>query len=337
MNRIKNWISLFLVLGFCFAEWTGALAADELENLEKLSRSIEKSLDSLQTERGRIQREGEGIAARLGMLRDRELLSPKEHRQMEKLLRLSQSLNAQMEAADSAFAMMKWRRDETVGRIVEVCETRLAEINREAESAGAARKSVLLERMQALLETKNTWESKQAPPKSSTSRNFNLELQPWNNREEIRLKGDVLLDEAEAVRDEIQKIEKRIHSLREEREVRRNVSELSKELALFNERDELLGRRLETTHDDNPSTVFGGEGTKREHGGAWNGLDPPGAETDNVSLPSGWRDEKSSAGRDASELDGQIAKLEKYRVRLSVRADSLEQKASWFYRKAESK
>jgi hypothetical protein len=337
MNPLKNTTCLFFILGFSVALWTGTLEADELEDLEKLSRSIEKSLDSLQTERNRIQGEGEGIAARLGMLRDRELLSPKEHREVEKLLRKSQFLNVQMEAADSAFSAMKRRRDETVGRIVEACETRLAEINREVESASEARKSFLLERMRALLETKNAWESKLTPSKPSGSPNFALALQPWNNREEIRLKGDMLLDEAESVRDEIQKTERRIRSLREEREVRRNVSELTKELALFNEHDELLGRHLEAAHEGENPTVYGGEETKRQPGGEWNGLEPPGAGPDKDSSPAGWRDEKPSIGRGVAELDEQIAQLEKYRMRLSIRADSLEQRASWFYRKAEGR
>ena len=324
----------FAAILICLAlsVWTAGLCADQIEDLEKLSFSLEKSLDSLQTGRSRLQKEGASVAAQLNVLRARELLSPGEHRQAERLLQQSQSLGVLMEKTNRAIADSKRRVDSSVEKTVEACRSKLSELGAELETADAARKSVLLTRMQFLLDKKTAWESRQSSPNSAVTQPPNLELQPWNSRTEIRLKGDILLDEAGAVRIEIANLGKRLQSLREEKEVRRNVAEISKELALFNESDELLGRHLtaaapgDTKNQGFTSTDWEVRNTGEAAG--------PGAEE--LFLPSQRPNQISVYGSSASGLNDQISVLEEYRRLLAARADSLEQKASWFYQKAQS-
>ena len=311
---------------------TDGLQAMAFDDLEKLSSSLEKSLDSLQTERSRLLKEGASVAAQLAVLRAKELLSPGEHRQTEKLLQQSQSLGARMEKLNLEIDGTKRRFESSIEQTVEACRTELSGLGSGIETADTARKSVLLARMRFLLDRKTAWESRLSSPNSTVAQTPNLELQPWNSPAEIRLKGDILQDEARSVRSEIANLEKRIRSLREEKEVRRNVAEISKELSLFNEDDELLGRPLAAASpgDAKNAGYFNNDWEARNTGEAAG----PGAEE--IFLPSQRPDHVSARGSNASGLNDQILVLEEYRRLLAARADSLEQKASWFYRKAQS-
>jgi hypothetical protein len=104
------------------------LQAEAFEDLEKLSNSLEKSLDSLQTERSRLLKEGASVAAQLAVLRAKELLSPGEHRQAEKLLQQSQSLGVQMEKLNRTIDGSKSRYESSIEQTVEACRTELSEL-----------------------------------------------------------------------------------------------------------------------------------------------------------------------------------------------------------------
>jgi hypothetical protein len=305
------------------------LHADPIDDLEKLSLSLEKSLDSLQTGKSRLQKEGASVAARLNVLRARELLSPGEHRQAERLLQQSQSLGVQMEKTDREIADSKRRYDSSIEETVAACRSKLIELGAEVETADAVQKPRLLATLRILLEKKTAWESRMAAPNAILAQNPSLELQPWNSRTEIRLKGDILQDEARSVRSEIVNVEKRLRSLREEKEVRKNVAEMSKELALFNEGDELLGRHLASA---SPEGVKSAENTNTDREFRNTG-EAAGPVVENLFLPS-QRQNVSPFPPNASGLNDQISVLEEYKRLLAARADSLEQKASWFYRKA---
>jgi hypothetical protein len=327
MKSSNSIVSLLILVMLCPLTVVCLYGAENIESLEKLSLSIEKSLDSLQTVKSRIQKNGEEVAAQLDLLRSGEVLSPKEHRQMEKLLQTSQRLDGEMDALRKAESECRRRRDAAVGRLVQALQSELAGIRDQIEKTDGGRKPVLLAAMQELLNRKTAWESRLATGPAAVPQTDPIRLQPWNSREEIRLKGNLLQDEAESAREEILRLEQRIRSLREERDVRRNVAELSRELALFNEQDELVGRRME------PGAAA--EGSKSGDAGyeidanAGRSGENPGPE-----LPSGWVAESAGTESDPAGLDGRIDRLEKYRRRLAVRADSLEARAHWFLKKA---
>lgn len=339
-NRI---IRSLMVPALCIT-WFFSLAAHPLDGtpgLEKLSLSLEKSLDSLFTEKGRLAKEGETVAAQIDVLAAKELRSPGEHRQLEKLLQNSQSIAGRMESVNQAMQVLQDRYHVTLGRLVESIGSDLRDISERIESASASEKGSLFVNLQDLLKKRTVWESRlsQATASSAVVLSPAVEIAPWNSREEIQLKGDWLMDEAQAVREEILRLEKRIRSLREERDVRKNVSELSKELALFDEHEELIGRRMEPS---GASAIGTQEGGKRngfsdwETGGSGGTFSPAPASPD-ASLPAGVAASRESAGRDnrlPAELDGQIARLEKTRKRLILHADSLEHRALQFYKKA---
>jgi hypothetical protein len=330
-NTVKAGLTVITICMALFMPAAG-LRADTLDDLEKLSRSLEKSLDSLQTERSRLVKEGASVAAQLAVLAAKELHSPGEHRQAERLLQQSQSLGERMDAVNRIISDSKNRYESSVGRTVAACRAALSDLGAELETADTARKSVLLAKMQFLLDKKTAWESRLSSPNSAVAQAPNLELRPWNSPTEIRMKGDVLSDEAKMMRGEIANLEKRLKSLREEREVRKNVAELSKELALFNENDELLGRQTTAAAaTDAKNADFAGNSWEVRNTGEAAG---PGARE--VFLPNQHTSPATAAGSNASGLNEQISILEEYMKLLAVRADSLEQKAAWFYKKAQS-
>ncbi len=310
---------------------SGLSGTNDLESLEKLGLSIEKSLDSLQSVRSRIQKDGEAIAAQMDMLRSKEMLSPKEHRQMEKWLQTSQRLDEEMNRLRKDLADCQKRRDESAGRLIGAIQAALSEIREEAENADSRRKGELAAVLQDLLKRKTAWESRLSAGPVPIRQSDPVQIQPWNSPEDIRLKANLLQDEAESARNEMQRINGRIRSLREERDVRRNVAELSRELALFNEQDELLGRRME-------SADAGGKlGTEATYDGRGNPIDvPPGWNGENAGteLPSGWVAEGAGAESEPADLNSRIDRLEKYRRRLAARADSLSARARWFLKRA---
>jgi hypothetical protein len=326
--KIINSLAFLLLL-----QWMSPLNAatpagmDEIESLEKLSLSIEKSLDSLQSVRSRIQKDGEAVAARLDLLRSKEVLSPKEHRQMEKWLQTSQRLDGEMDGLRKAVADCEKRRDASVGRLIDAIQAELAGIREEAQNGDSRRNSEWVAAMQDLLNRKTAWESRLSAGPAPVRQSDPVRIQPWNSPGEIRLKGNLLQDEVESTREEMRRIDQRLRSLREERDVRRNVAELSRELALFNEQDELVGRRMET----------GGTAQKEAFDDRGN---PIGIQTGSYGegagpeLPSGWVAEGSGVESDPADLDGRLDRLEKYRRRLAVRADSLAVRARWFLKKA---
>jgi hypothetical protein len=326
--RVSNPLISLLLLHLLSPLTAASLnGADPVESLEKLSLSIEKSLDSLQSVKSRIQKDGEEVAAQLDLLRSGEVLSPKEHRQMEKWLQTSQRLDGEMDGLRKAEADCRRRRDAAVKRLIEAFQSELAAVRDQAEKADDGLKPVLLSAMQDLLGRKTAWESRLSASPSALPQMDPIRLQPWNSREEIRLKGNLLQDEAESARDEIRRLEQRIRSLREERDVRRNVAELSRELALFNEQEELVGRRMEPGESPEGVKSNGTDyeiGTNAGRGGEGQGPD----------LPSGWVAEGAGTESDPSDLDGRIDRLEKYKRRLAVRADSLSTRAQWFLKKA---
>jgi prefoldin subunit 5 len=329
-NTIQTSLTV-LIIGMALFLPAAGLRADAVEDLEKLSRSLEKSLDSLQTEKGRLSKEGASIAAQVAVLSAKELRSPGEHRQAEKLLQQSQALGERMENVNRMIADSRNRYESSIERTVAACRSALSDLGAELETADTGRKSVLLAKMQFLLDKKTAWESKLSSPNSAAVQAPNFELQPWNSRTEIRMKGDVLSDEAGKMRGEIAGLEKRIRSLREEREVRKNVAELSKELALFNENDELLGRRLTASATDAKNAGITDNSYEVRNTGDAAG---PGARE--VFLPNQRTSQTAAAGSNAAGLNEQISILEEYMKLLTARADSLEQKAAWFYKKAQS-
>jgi hypothetical protein len=327
MKVTQPLVSLLLIVLLCPLTAGRLCGADTVESLEKLSLAIEKSLDSLQTEKGRIQKQGEEVAAQLDLLRSRDVLSPKEHRQMEKWLQTSQRLDGEMDGLRKAETEFRKRRDSAVERLIGAIQSELSAARDQAERAEGARKASLLATMQDLLGRRTAWESRLSAGPAPVPLTDPVRLRPWNSREEIRLKGNLLRDEAESARAEIEKLERRIRSLREERDVRRNVAELSRELALFDERDELVGRKMEpgAPAEGVKSTDTGYEiDVNSGRNGTEAGPD----------LPSGWVSEDAGAENTPAELDGRIDRLEKYRRRLAARADSLEARALWFLKKA---
>jgi hypothetical protein len=339
MKHLRS--EMLKILAVClFLTTTGraafAAGADAVPDLEKLCRTFKKSLDSLESRRVLLTAESEAVAVQMDGLEGRGSLSRGEHRRMERLLQESQSLTVRMDSVQKAVSEIRNRYDAGVALLLDAIRIELNEVSRRADLAGTQEKQELLSRLRVLLAKKNEWESSRPDPSAAPPRSEAVAVSPWNSGQEIRLKGDRLMDEAEALRAEIRAVEKRLRSLREEREVRKNVSELSHELALFDEREELVGRRMEKAGE---AANTGIEALNTD-GRKWEGIGGDNAAygaTRTPSVPAGVVSDPPSTIPTSFDLDGQISRLEKNRSRLSAAADSLEARAAWFYKKAQGR
>ena len=198
------------------------------------------------------------------------------------------------------------------------------------------KKEKQLLQLQYLLKKKQDLETRLYPSNLSTYHDFNIDANPWNTPDELRMKGDLLLDQEESIRQTISHIENRIHSLQEEEKVRIKVTELAHEIDLFNEREELLGRGVKIGQYRDDAADNGEETTI--------GFDYPGGnsyaenwspEVGGSSLEDLKLYESGHTPQSLSGLQEWIEKLKQHKKRLTTKADSLKKRADWFYNKAD--
>ena len=87
---------------------------------------------------------------------------------------------------------------------------------------------------------KEAWEARRVPRFADAVTTYPIEANPEDTPRQLRIKGDILADQEEALRGNIGEVEDRIHSLQQEMRIRRKVRELASEMELFNEWEEQL-------------------------------------------------------------------------------------------------
>ena len=285
---------------------------------------LERKLDSLRVSRARLVDQADVLAHKIELLRARGLLSPHEHRKLERKLQESQLLEGRVRTVEVEIAEADSVWYEAVTALVEAYRSGIQDIVRVMEETeDAQEKERLVLRFRGLLEEKQEWEERLPPDAFSSQPVFEVGIEPWDGPREIRMKGDILLDQEETLRQEILLVENRIRSLQEEERVRRKVKELTDEMEIFDEGEELVGREAESVEQ------------KRTFRGTF----VPMAESDvDVKGQSLRRDMRLEMTRPTSQtlltIPELIEALEMYREQLMVRADSLKEKAAWFYEKA---
>jgi hypothetical protein len=289
--------------------------------------------DSLQIHHSDILQKADLLAQRIEWQRTGLPVSASEHRKLEKQLKELQELENRLQKIESEIKAAEESRQEAVHKAIEFVRAEIDRlIDQSQKEPETAEKNV--PSIRDLLAQKQELEGRLAVPKSSASGSLPVDAKPWDSSETLRLKGNVLADREEQVRQETGFIGERIRSLRDEAAIRAKVSELTRDLDVFNEREELLGRHTgvvgitsSTGVDDRGGTFNGGvpenldvDGTSAGHTAALDGLDPVRA---------------NDGSQSPSTLADWIRLLENRKERLESRADSLHQQAQWFYKESE--
>ena len=297
-----------------------------LSEQEAVLLGKEVRYDSLQTVHVQRLEEAEALARRIDLTRLKETLSASEHRTLQKQLLESQRLEAlvrELESLiDDAERSFRLAVHEYTRKIQNEIVLTIEQMERRDDSGD-------LERLQMLLQKRTLWETRLAPPSLRGQRTLQVQTQAWDTPRTLELKGDLLLDQEEVLRNEIATVETRLRSLEEEERIRRKVAELTRDIHLFDEREELMGKGIENQTRSLSLETF--DIQDRNIPGL-PGLSSTRAYYEEIQLAL-----SGPTPRSPDELNTWIIQLKQYRNLIVARADSLGQRASWFYHEAETR
>ncbi len=327
MKSMNKWqAALFFCLLFCLP--LSAQKKAELDSLEGSANFFKAKVDSTRSIRLILMNEADIIARKIDLEQSQRTRSQSGHHQLEKQLQKSQELETRVKAAEDSIQAVSSRYFSAVRVLIQGYQDEINSLMAMAESDDGNREEKL-SRVQALLEKKGSWEEQLSPEPGMTQTVFEVDAYPWDSPADLQMKGDLMLDQEDALRGEITKIDSRLHSLRDEERVRRKMTELAQEMDLFDEKEELMGKSLQMeasayssqTDGSNMSTESRAIDSRRTRL-----MDLAGSPLGDV-LSSDY----SSGSRNLPELQNGIKQLTWIRSVLLNRADSLHTRADWFF------
>jgi DNA repair exonuclease SbcCD ATPase subunit len=329
----KSPYKMLLILLTAFA-LSASLAQAQDPGLSGGGKSVlvlEQTLDSLQIVRSDLLQKADLLTQRVEWQRTGLPMSASEHRKLEKQLKELKELENRLQKIESEIKIVEETRQDAVRKAIETVRTEIDRLIEQTEKeSGTAEKNV--PSIRALLAQKQEFENRLAAPALSASTSLPVEAKPWDSFETLRLKGDVLADREEQIRQESGFIEERIRSLKDEAALRAKVSELARDLDVFNEREELLGRHTDVVGQTVPT-----EGDDRDtYNGEIAGLgDNDGTSAGHMTAPDNLGMIRENDGsRSPSTLADWISLLESRKDRLESKADSLHRQSQRFYKES---
>lgn len=305
----------------------------DLAASEAALQSITQQVDSLAASRQDLLRQADELALLIATLRGRDEPSQSEHTELSRMLRDSQGLQEQLATVDATIQIRMDSFDTQLDGLLRTLKLAVDQTLTEVETAESSRADGLTEQLRTLIARKEAWEARQRPRYQDQAINYPIAADPADSPRQLRVKADILSDQADAIGQEVSTVEERIRALGEEKRVREKVQELASELALFDEREELMARESvqeearygnggETTPTDDPSAVFAP--TPSDGVSAAYSLEI--AEAMNDPTP-----------RSPTTIQEWIDRLRSHRDWMRSRADSLQERAVWFHQQAAEK
>jgi len=321
---------LTVVSGSALANAAGPL---DLAASEVILQSLTQQVDSLAVSRQDLLRQADELALLIVTLRRRDELSQSEHTELARMLRDSQGLQEQLAAVDAAIQVRTTSYDTQLDELLRALQLAIDRTLTEVETAESSRADGLTDQLRTLIARKEAWEARQRPRFQDQTISYPIAADPADSPRQLRVKADILSDQADAIGQEVATVEERIRALGKEKRVREKVQELASELALFDEREELMARESiqeearygnggETAPTDNPTAVFAP--TPSDGVSAAYSLEI--AEAMNNPTP-----------RSPTTIQAWIDRLNSHRDWMRSRADSLQERAAWFHQQAVEK
>jgi hypothetical protein len=330
MLTFVSWIMVLMLIksGMSFCQKT------ELESSEKNVLLLESRLDSLNIYLSALMNQAKLLARKIDLDRESSFQSARKHRELEKKLQESQILEDQVRESKSRIKEIETEFQESVKTVVEIYQKEINRIIQITENQDSLENHDFISRIQLMLKRKHELEMKITSYNQYAYSTFAVDPRPWDTPEELETKGDLYFDREEIFRNELKNVEDRIRSLREEQRIRNKVAELAGEIELFNEREEVLGIDI---HIESPGRTLGGE-EKFYNDDTDYAAENLILDMGSTSLLDQAKGENiESAPNSIYGIEGQIKHLEKYRNKIRMRADSLHDRAEYFYDLAEKK
>jgi len=301
---------------------------------ERKALVYEQELDSLRVQHARWMNQAEIVARHIELYRSKETLNAREHRNLEKQLQESQRLESAVLSLEARMTEVMRDYHDVIKTLIPHYRTRIDSLLVRAEGETSTEKQALLAQAQALLAKKQAWDAQLLMPLRFTRTDYKIDAHPWDTKRQLKMKGDLLLDQEDALRQEIDVIEERIQSLQKEKKIRTKMAELAEDLDLFNEREELLGREAEGIETGANDLIFGEIDTEERSSYEFS------------DIPDAWGFESSErtlnrpqdlvwTPRSPVLIQESIDRLTRFRNRMTTQADSLRQRAEWFHEQAQ--
>jgi hypothetical protein len=303
---------------------------------ERQALAYEQELDSLRVQHARWMNQAEIIARHIELYRSKGNLNARDHRNLEKQLQESQRLESAVLALEARINEVINDYRDVIRTLIPLYRARIDSLLDLAKGETSTEKQALLAQAQELLTKKQAWDAQLLMPIRFTHTDYKIVAHPWDTQRQLMMKGDLLLDQEDALRREIDVVDERIQSLQKEKKIRTKMAELTEDLDLFNEREELLGREAEGIETGANDLIFGERDTDE------------GRSYEISGIPESWGFESSErtlnrpvdlvwTPRSPVLIQESIDRLRRFRSRITTQADSLRQRAEWFHEEAQKR
>jgi len=311
----------------------------EIKKLEQNAAALFQKSDSLYNQLAELATESEIITQRIQMYQKVEDLNPRQHRNLEKQMRNAQTLEAERDEIQTVFRETLDQFQQGVQKLIQQMDLESDSLVNAPEQSDPQMKDQIVKRLQYLINKKQQWAQAIEPIIQNEIPAFSIRANEWDTAEKLATKGDLILDQEDRLRQEVQLIDKRIKSLEDEKRIRTRVEELASSMDIFNEEEELINQIPVNGQAANYLSYRDGEKNNvGESFDSWAakpanlesmGLNPL---QDILSASSG----EKSIKRTPENIQASIEYLEQHRDRMKSQADSLDQRAKWFHQEAEN-
>lgn len=321
---MKRTLTTCILLGILGISGAAAQEPDSaLSAAEKLLAGCTIRIDSLSQEYDILKDSLDARARRISGIKDKAPLSPAEHARLQEMMRDLDQFTALAEV-DSQLKKSNRQRHDILRQLIALSTRKLDMLLTKSENGNQDRQQ--LDRTRELVEKRYGWElqlvgydhEQQAVPQQQVA------ADSTDTRRTLMLKGDLLMDWRDRLAKEDSIAAARITALNNELAVRTRVAEVSQDISLFNEHDERLNRTgNEAGRFNNVSETVDTKEMEREvlfrHTTDYLFQDNPLASPLPSTIPG---------------IQARIKQIQQYRRLIAARADSLQNRADWFYDKA---
>lgn len=327
----------FIVVFLCLFLTTRCLG-NELTALERQLENLAVTIDSVKAQGFKILGETENVAQKIQLIQSRSKLSRKEHQELEKQLQRAQTLEMQLQAIEMRIdtlyqAYLVYGKD-----LLVQYQAKTDKLLDQMETAvDPDQKAARLQQFQQLMSKKNRLDNILHPLRLNSYRPLSIESQPWDTPEDMKLKGDMLMDRSEMLQQEAWQIDQKITSLTREYKARKKAEEISEELDLFDRGESSVPQDVLSQSDESRNVlddgVWGAEGLAPQETESGYQAEPWNPIRDDLSF----LDTQGGTSRtsDSKSIQNIILQLRQRAGILRVQSDSLQSRARWFYSRAE--
>ena len=235
----KSSLKIFLILIALFFNNLCRAQAVDL-NTERIKiKSISTQIDSLSGVKNILSDSADLLSIKIKSLTSREP-GRKEHNQLEKLLRKSHQLTIREEKVNNKIKLLSGRLVRDRGILAALLQSSINLLMKKTEEAAPQNKAKITEQISSLLAEKHALNSSYFKTDFRKLQEIKISPRPWDSPAALRLKSSMLLDRSDKLKNQAEDITRLIREFENERKVRERISELNKDLALFNENEERI-------------------------------------------------------------------------------------------------